>query len=328
MKKIIFFLVICCIFLVSNAAHAYDLTKRHDIFTPAFQLIWQDFKELISTKKINFKGIDPSVAWVLNSNRFTTDDISLDSYYKIAQPISLSLKAKIQREIFEKFGETSQILDNIDWNTKGNNDILLYALFKKDVKFPKEFYILSSKQFNNSKDEYKFFGFNKENAKEFTSQVKPLFYAYDWDYAISIDTQSGDRIVLYRTDSKQNVYDLYSQIDKKAVNNIKLSDNDELIIPFISIDKQIEYKELQNRKINNTKFIIAKTIDDIKFNLDNKGAKLRNESALEAVEMSLRFPDKVRIFDFSKPFVLYMIEKDKSLPYFALRINNTDFLVK
>lgn len=321
-------LIASIIFLFSTLAFAADFSKRHDIFTPAFQLVWQDLKDLLAPKKINFVGIDPPVVWVLNANKFTSSDISDDSYYKITAPVSYSLKAKIQREIYEKFGESSKILDNIDWTPKGQNDYLLYALFKKDVEFPLEYNILENRKFDNSKDLYKFFGFNTTDANKFKSQVKPLFYYYDWDYAVSLDTLSGDRIILYRTDSPQNVYDLYSQLAKKTKENLRLTNNDELIVPFISLNKQIEYNKLYNKRINGTKIVIVKAIDDIEFSVDNKGAKVRNESAIEAVEKSMPLPSKGRIFDFSKPFVLFMVEKDKSLPYFAVRINSEEFLVK
>ncbi len=327
MKSIKLFLSIFLVIIsITLPVFADGLSTRHDIFTPAFQLVWQDFKDLLAPKKINFAGIDPAIVWVLNANEFCADDVSDSSYYKIAAPISYSLKAKIQREIFEKFGETSKILDSIDWTQKGKNDYFLYALFKKDVEFANEFDVLENMSFNNSKQLFKYFGFTPDNARKYKKQVRPLFYAFDWDYAVSIETKNQDKIILYRTDSNQNVYDLYAQLTKKTVNNISLGESDELIVPFISLNRQIEYNKLYNRTIRGTKFIIAKAIDDIEFNLDNKGAKLRNEAAIEAVEMSMPIPGRGIKYDFSKPFVLFMVEKDKSMPYFALRINNSDFL--
>ena len=326
MRKIFLVVLFYCLLFVP--VQAYDMSQRHDIFTPSFQLLWNDFKSLISTKKINFKGADPSVSKVLNRNNFTVADVNPDSYYKICGPKTINLKAKIQREIFEKFHQTSKVLDNIDWSNISNNQYILYALFKKDVEFPVEFSVLDNMAFNNSKDKYKYFGFTSVDAKKYKKQVKPLFYNYNFDYAVSITTKSGDRIILYRTNSTENVYDLYSKLTKYSNKNYKLGDNDKLFVPFISLDKQIEYKQLYNRKINDSNMVITKAIDDIQFNLDNKGAKLRNESIIEAVEMSLPLAGRGREYDFSKPFVLYMVEKDKSLPYFALRINNVDFLVK
>ncbi len=329
MKRILFF-ALCLAFslLISQKpACAYDLALRHDVFTPAFQLVWNDFKEFVSLKRINFRGIDPRVAYVLNANKFTADDVSENSYYKVAAPKSYELKAKIQREIFEKFGEKSKILDEIDWAPKGIDEYIFYSMLIKNVEFPSEFDILESRAFSNSKETYKFFGVKKD-ADDFSKQVKPLFYLNPFDYAVSIETKSGDRVILYRTNSPQNVYDIYSQMDVKTNKHLRFGESDELIIPFISVNERISYDALCNRKIIGTKYVIAKAIDDIEFNLDNKGAKLRNEAAMHIMKMSMPIPGKGTIYDFSKPFVLFMVEKDKNLPYFALRINDGRFLVK
>lgn len=329
MKKILLtvFLLFSFLFFSQDKSLAFNLDDRHDVFTPAFQLLWSDLGELVAKKKINFRGIDPKVAYVLNANKFTTNDISEESYYKIVAPKSYELKAKIQREIFEKFGETSEVLDDIDWQSKGINEYILYSLLIKNVEFPVEFDVLNNQSFNGSKEMYKFFG-TKEYNRELASQIKPLFYLNDWDYAVSLETKSGDRVILYRTKSQQNVYDIYAQMDVKTNKYLKFAKGDELKVPFISVDEKIQYDGICNKKILGTKYIIAKAIDDIKFNLDNKGANLRNEAIMDVVEMSMPIPRKGVKYDFSKSFVLFMVEKDKSLPYFALRINDGRFLVK
>ena len=330
MKRLFFCVVIFVLLFIfgQNSCQCTNLSKRQDIFTPSFQLVWLDLKDLISTKKINFTGIDPQVVRVLNSNNFGISDVDNDCFYKIVAKKSFELKAKIMREIYDKFNETSNVLSEIDWTPKGYNDYILYSLFKKDVEFTKEFKILSSAPFNKSKQKYKLFGFYGSEASEYKNQVRPLFYNYDWDYAVSIDTINGDRIILFRTDSKQNVYDLYSQVLKKSTKEHFLGDSDKLIIPFISLCEKIEYKQIADRRINNSRLVISKAIDDVQFNLDNKGAKLRNESVINAVEMSLPIPGRGKSYDFTKPFILFMIENGKSNPYFALRVSNTDYLVR
>lgn len=328
MKKI-FLALVCLIFIlaVQKPASAYNLSDRHDIFTPAFQLLWNDFSDKFANGRVNFLGIDPKVVYPLNYNDFTTDDIDESSYYKIIAPKSYELKAKIQREIFEKFNETSKILDDIDWTSRDIEEYILYAMLKKNVEFPKEFEILDNSPFNNSKETVKYFGVTK-NANAFSQQIKPLFYFTDREFAISLTTKSGDRIILYRTNSKENVYTMYSDLDRKINKRLKFGDSDKLMVPFVSINEKIEYDELCMRKIVGTKYIIAKAIEAVEFNLDNKGATLKNEAAMDIVNMSMPIPGRERIYDFNKPFVLYMIAKDKALPYFAIRINDTRFLVK
>ena len=328
MKKI--FTILLLFFAITFSQKAYsmqDLSQRKDIFTPAFQLIWNDFKNLISTKEVKFTSSKPDVLKVLNSSKFSTDDISENSYYKIVGLKSYDLKAKILREIYEKFSETSKILENINWENKNKNEYILYALLKKDVEFPKEFNILDNKSFNRSKAKYKFFGFEND-ARKYKNHVTPIYYRNKNEYAISMNTTSGDRVILYRTSSNKNVEDLYYNLTKYARKPMKLGDNDKLYIPNININEQIEYNQLCNKKIKNSKIVISKAIDDIQFVLNNKGAQLRNEAVIEAVEMSLPIPGRGTVYDFSKPFVLYMVEKDKQQPYFAIKIRDKRFLVK
>lgn len=328
MKKI--FTILLLFFAITFSQKAYsmqDLSQRKDIFTPAFQLIWNDFKNLISTKEVKFTSSKPDVLKVLNSSKFSTDDISENSYYKIVGLKSYDLKAKILREIYEKFSETSKILENINWENKNKNEYILYALLKKDVEFPKEFNILDIKSFNRSKAKYKFFGFEND-ARKYKNHVTPIYYRNKNEYAISMNTTSGDRVILYRTSSNKNVEDLYYNLTKYARKPMKLGDNDKLYIPNININEQIEYNQLCNKKIKNSKIVISKAIDDIQFVLNNKGAQLRNEAVIEAVEMSLPIAGRGTVYDFSKPFVLYMVEKDKQQPYFAIKIKDTRFLVK
>ena len=328
MKKI--FTILLLFFAITFSQKAYsmqDLSQRKDIFTPAFQLVWNDFKNLISTKEVKFTSSKPDVLKVLNSSKFSTDDISENSYYKIVGLKSYDLKAKILREIYDKFSETSKILENINWENKNKNEYILYALLKKDVEFPKEFNILDNKSFNRSKTKYKFFGF-EDDARKYKNQVTPIYYRNKNEYAISMNTTSGDRVILYRTSSNKNVEDLYYNLTKYARKPMKLGDNDKLYIPNININEQIEYNQLCNKKIKNSKIVISKAIDDIQFVLNNKGAQLRNEAVIEAVEMSLPIAGRGTVYDFSKPFVLYMVEKDKQQPYFAIKIRDKRFLVK
>ena len=46
------------------------------------------------------------------------------------------------------------------------------------------------------------------------------------------------------------------------------------------------------------------------------------------MKMSLVNPDKERDFFFDKPFVLFLKEQGKDKPYYAMKVDNTEFLVK
>ena len=65
-------------------------------------------------------------------------------------------------------------------------------------------------------------------------------------------------------------------------------------------------------------------IQNINFNLNETGGKLTSEAAVQDIRLSATMD--ARYFYYTDNFILFLKEKDKEKPYFALRINNTDFL--
>ena len=63
--------------------------------------------------------------------------------------------------------------------------------------------------------------------------------------------------------------------------------------------------------------------------MDNKGGSLKSEAALSVMETALRPEQETpRYFLFNKTFVLFLIESGKEKPYYAMKVDNIDFLVK
>ena len=58
--------------------------------------------------------------------------------------------------------------------------------------------------------------------------------------------------------------------------------------------------------------------------MNNKGIKLKSEAGLTAEVTSLLPPEELvpRLFYFDDTFVIFIKEKNKNKPYFALRVND------
>ena len=55
--------------------------------------------------------------------------------------------------------------------------------------------------------------------------------------------------------------------------------------------------------------------------MNNEGVKLKSEAAMMmATSAAPGFRPQIRYFYFNKNFVLFLIEKDKNVPYFAMRV--------
>ena len=108
----------------------------------------------------------------------------------------------------------------------------------------------------------------------------------------------------------------------------KFTKNDNLKVPEINVDKMISYSELAGKKVIGTDFVISQALQTIKFKLDRKGGSLKSEAVISIMTTSLMSPVKERNFFFDKPFVLFLQEQGKDKPYFAMKVDTTDYLVK
>ena len=104
-----------------------------------------------------------------------------------------------------------------------------------------------------------------------------------------------------------------------------MNKNDILNIPFIKVKDEINYDELCGRYIKNTDWYIAQALQTIDFELNNYGGSVKSEALIEAFKSALL--EKGREFIFNNDFILFLKEEDKTKPYFALKVDNTDILV-
>lgn len=302
----------------------YD-TIKNKAWCVTFQLVWNDFMDKVNYgKPILLAGGNPPVATELNKRLYTTDILSENSYYKKNGVISKRLKAQIEKDIKKKFNEKSDILGMIDWTAK--NSYLFYAMLKKDFQFETPFDKLEANAFANSKEKVNFFGINNKSEHKLRKNVDVLFYNSDNDYAVKLLTKQNEEVILYKTNSQESFENLFAYITQQE-NNAEFGNEDKLSIPDIRIDNTIEYPELCGKKIKGTDKVISQAIQTIKFNMDNKGGSLKSEAALVTMRMSISH-QKARHYNFNDKFVMFLKEANKDLPYFAARIEDTEFLVK
>lgn len=302
----------------------YDAVQNK-IWCVTFQLVWNDFMDKINNgKPILLAGGNPTIATELNRRLYTTDILSDSSYYKKDAPISKKLKRQIEKDLKNKFNETSDLLDLIDWSAK--NSYLFYAMLKKDFNFSTPFDKLEADKFANSESKVKYFGINNKSEHKLRKNVDVLFYNSDDDYAVKLVTKEHEDVILYRTNKTDNFETLFAYIMQQEP-NAKFGNEDSLKVPDINIDKTISYSELCNKKIKGTNKVISQALQTIKFKMDNKGGTLKSEAALAVMRMSISH-EPAKKYHFDNNFVMFLKEENKDKPYFATRIENDEFLVK
>lgn len=299
-------------------------TIKNSVWCVTFQLVWNELMDKFTNgKPVELAGGNPPVADELNKKLYTKDILSNNSYYIKQGEINKKLKKEIETAIYEKFKETSDVLKMVNWNVK--DGYLFYAMLKKDFTFLKPFNILTPAPFAGSNENYKFFGINKDTDSKVKQNVKILHYS-DNEYAVKLLTNENEEVILLKSDKQGDFTELYNYVTEiSQPEDMRYSDT--LKVPNIEINKTISYDELCNKRILGTDMQITQAIQTIKFKMDNKGGTLKSEAVIGLMRMSLA-PDESRHFNFNEPFVMFLKEVDKDKPYFAARIDNTDYLVK
>lgn len=296
------------------------------IWVGTFQLVWNDLMNEIVKGPVVFEGKKSRLVEQLNTQSFTKNMISEDSYYTKFGETSPELRTTIENAIKEKFNETSDVLDSVDW-TPGPEKYTAYAMLKKDFKFLTAFDKLKMERFGKNREKVQYFGINKDSDKILDKTVNVMFFNSSKDFAIVIYTQTDDVLYLYRTNDDKPFDKLYSDMFIKRAKydgNTDFTEKDLLKVPNIGLYKEQSFDELCNRPIKGTNMMIDKALETVDFKMDNEGVKLKSE-AIIATKMSAMIPAKklkTRKFYFDDTFVIFLQEQGKDKPYFAMRVND------
>jgi hypothetical protein len=307
----------------------YQSTSPNQLWVGTFQLVWNETIDNVVKKPIKFVKYKSQMAAELNKKAFKSSDISDNSYYTKYGVVSPKLKEEIENGIKEKFNETSDILGLFDWSYQPDN-IFIYAMLKKDFKFLTPFDKLSPAPFAANPNNVEYFGIDENSKKGLAKNVQVLFYNSENDFAVKLYTKDKDEVVLYRTDEDNTLDNYYSEIsknEKKYTGSKRFQRDDVLKVPNVNLYQQTSFGELEGHKIKGSKFIIEKTLETIDFKMDNEGVKLKSEAAIMMKCMALA-PSEGRDFLFNDKFVLFLVEKGKDAPYFAMKVSDIETLNK
>lgn len=328
MKRLIIFLLTVFLFLTPVFAENIDVLPtmqsksavQDRVWVGTFQIVWNDFMDKIAFTQIKFPAGTPVIVNELNKQAFTAADLHEKCYYRYVGKIKKNTKKVISKAIKRKFGETSDLLDSLDL-TPAKNRFIVYAMLKKDFQFIHPFDKLGKSAFRDTEAE--FFGINGESDKILDSGVRVLFYNNPSDFAVVLDTSGNDEVYLYKTANTKAFTNLYSDMFKKRdayEGETEFQDADELKVPNLKFFEEKSFDEVCGKRIKGSNLVIEQAMETISFNMDNKGVQLKSEAAITAMTTSLLPEVEPRYFYFDDTFVVFIKEKNKNKPYFALRV--------
>ena len=312
---------------ISTVLTLEDEIQADTIWCGTFQLIWNDLKNDLAKQDIVFSP-QLEVVENLNKGTFTVDDISEESYYKKIGTPSIELKEEIENAIKEKFNETSNILDDFDWENARPEDYFLYVMLKKEFEFETEFEEIENGKFGEY-DDIEFFGIETDETGSLRGQVQVLYYDSKDDFAIKLKTKQNDEVILCKNPEGNTFNEIYQNILTKQSEydgEDYLQEGELLKIPNIKIDEKNEITEVENKSFlfsNGDEYKISKALQTIEFELDRKGGRIISEAGMMVQRQSIEFePEEKREFFIDNTFAIFLIEEEKDTPYFAGLIND------
>ena len=303
------------------------------IWVGTFQLVWNEFAEKFTDNgRVEFIEGNTPLVEELNQKVFTKKDLSPEDYYMIVEETSPELKEKIKKEVYEKFNiDVTKTLKQMNFKLSPSNTI--YTILVKKFSFKHPFQKLKSEPFNNSTEKVKYFGIDKQNNMLAKENVEILFYNSPNEFAIQLNTKENEQIILYKTEQNKT-FPEYQQIieekNKQYTGKRKMQYGEELKIPYIKVDTQMNYEELCNKELKRKQggYIMA-AIQNLRFSLDETGGSVISEGTMQDITKSEQKENSIkelREFYFDKDFVMFLKEADKEKPYLALKVNDINIM--
>lgn len=287
--------------------------------------------DIMPNKTVEFEDGNSMLVDELNKRTFTKDMLSKDDYYIKVGQTSPKLKEEIKNELSQKFNiNVSNVLDEIDFENDTNAIMgyTVYSMLMKNFEFIVPFDKLGGFRFDDSEGYVEYFGINNASDESLNQNVEVLFYNNQNDFAVKLKTKENEELILYMNETYTSFNDMYNEIEEKSKNysgDKTFNQSDELKIPYINVDTIINYDELCGKIIKDTdQMYISNAIQNVKFTLNEKGGNLLSEATVVSEYNSLA--ENARFFNFTKPFVLFMKEENKSKPYFSLKVDNVNIL--
>ena len=285
-----------------------DENTINNLWVGTLDLAWKDLEEKIGLNKIELEGKMPQIANDLNESTFSKEMLNPNDY-----------KINVERTV--------------------TNGYKIDATLNKELNFLESFDNFNDYKwtFGNSEEYIKYFGINNASPEKMNKNVEILFYnklnngsLLSNDMAIKLKTKEGDEIILYRTDDKKSFDEYYEDIKAKTKNykgRTEFSEDDELRVPYVKVNGMINYNDLYDKKIKNSKGLyIYDVIQNVNFYLNERGCNLSSKATMVTEYMGIGQDTKYCYFQ--DTFIIFMKEANSDKPYFALKVDNNDILEK
>jgi hypothetical protein len=303
-----------------------------------FQLVWNEACSLIG-EDLHFAGQEPEMVAALNEQLFSKADLDEASYVAVADFVGKDVFRTIRRELARKFGPvaTPRLIPPKSL-TPRPQDIVSYAYLFKDLRFPKPFERLAQ-PVSLAGTDVLCFGIEapyKSGHADLLPQVLIFDYEDEDNFVIELKTRGeGDRLLLAKIPPQPTLQATVAHVVDRTsrATHEEATAGDILKVPKLNFDVTRRYQELEGRALVSNNPQVAKdlrvlsAVQNTRFQLDEKGVRLRSESHLSLGCAAAPRPVPRHVMIFDKPFLILMQRAGAKRPYFALWVDNAELLV-
>ncbi len=294
--------------------------KGNYVWGGAMNLAWTDLTENIIKEDVQLNTQDEialEMVSKLNDAPISKSDLDEESYY-VKSGYGESTVEEINRGLKKKF--PSKSFGGLKESLAPTN-IISYAYFFKEVEYETKFE-KDTVSFNGQK--VKGFIADDEEQRE---NVKIIKYEDDDRFIIKLQLKGeSDELILAKGYDMEKPQDVVKEISDNNEEYIPaIGESDHFEAPKIHLDHHRDYIELIGKNLANksfTNYSITQMFENIKFDMDEKGARVENEAATAIGNTAMPEFKKPKNFILDKPYWVVMKKTDSQNPYFILGVNN------
>lgn len=311
-----------------------DEIKNDTTWCCTFQLVWNDMQDLVTVDGVHMNP-QPEIVDLLNKQGFKEDMISEEYFYKKFGVASPELKEEIIKGLRQKFNQSSDILNQLDFTQPEDSDTIryiFYTMLYREFEYKYKFDLLGKDSFKGSNPtDVDYFGINNKSDSKLYAQVIVNYYKDKDNFAITLVTKNNDQVVLIKNPNGNtfgNIWDNYQKDTSNSTTKEYFTKYDVFKMPKLSINVLKEYKELYSKKFptkDGKVGEIEKALQTIKFDIDEKGGRIKSEAAIQMRKDSAVFVEELpepRYFNLDDTFALFLKEEGKDMPYFGVVVDD------
>ncbi len=145
-----------------------------------------------------------------------------------------------------------------------------------------------------------------------------------------METKNEDEVYITRGLDEKTFLEIYNRMQEESnfyKDSKTFAEEDTLKIPNLKFKTKKEFTELENKDFsfyNGKRYYIKKALQTVEFELDKKGGKVKSEAGMSVNKCSAIENNNPRECLVNGPFVLFLKEKEKNLPYLAMQVEDIE----